>query len=103
MYIAEGIRNPTKDQNLESNFHRPRPESSTSNLESTAQNPESKTALDTWGEIWIIIAKCALCFALVSRFLQECRVCHKAPVMQTNCTLKDSGRFRDDDREESVG
>ena len=97
MYIAEGIRNPTKDQNLESNFHRPRPESSTSNLESTAQNPESKTALDTWGEIWIIIAKCALCFA------RECRVCHKAPVMQTNCTLKDSGRFRDDDREESVG
>ena len=43
---AQGIRDPTNDWHLESNFHWQR-------IRSTAWNPESKNALDylTWGEI----------------------------------------------------
>ena len=51
---AQGIRNLTNDCNPESTFHWQRPQSTTWNLESTAWNPESKTALDslTLGELW---------------------------------------------------
>ena len=54
---ARGIPNPINDWNLESKFHRQRPESSTWNPESTAWNPESNTVLDflTWGEKWSVI------------------------------------------------
>ena len=47
--VAQGIRNLTEDWN---------PESSTRDLESTAWNPESKTALDsvTWGDLFLITA-----------------------------------------------
>ena len=50
---AQGIRNLTNDCNPESTFHCQRPESTMWNLESTAWNPESKTALDslTLGEL----------------------------------------------------
>ena len=51
---AQGIRNLTNDCNPESTVHWQRPQSTTWNLESTAWNPESKTALDslTLGELW---------------------------------------------------